>query len=168
MIGSLVAPSERRSGPVSADEIAQAAIGAHEAGAAIVHLHARNPTDGRPDQSPEAFAPFLGRIKKTCNVVVNITTGGAPTMGVDERLKPCAHFKPEVASLNMGTMNFGLYEMLPRQKSWTHDWEPKYLAGSEAGMFKNTLKDIADILRLCGPNGTRFTMALPLAAPRLR
>src|SRR5258706_15073811 len=82
--------------PITADEIAAAAIGAHEAGAAIVHLHARDPQDGRPDQRPEAFAPFLGKIKKTCNVVGNITTGGAPTMLGEERLKPCADFQPEV------------------------------------------------------------------------
>src|SRR5947207_2170729 len=95
--------------PITADEIAEAAIGAHKAGAAIVHLHARDPKDGRPDQSPAAFEPFLKKIKAACDVVINITTGGAPTMTVEERLKPCAHFKPEVASLNMGSMNFGLF-----------------------------------------------------------
>ena len=103
--------------PVTAQEIADAAIGAAEAGAAIVHLHARNPQDGRPDQTPEAFAPFLKVIKQRSNVVVNITTGGAPTMTVEERVKPAATFKPEVASLNMGTMNFGLYPMIPRYKA---------------------------------------------------
>jgi uncharacterized protein (DUF849 family) len=100
--------------PITAEEIADAAIDAAEAGAAVVHLHARDPKDGRPDQSPEAFAPFLGVIKQRSNVVVNITTGGAPTMTVEERVKPAAIFKPEVASLNMGTMNFGLYPMLAR------------------------------------------------------
>ena len=102
--------------PITADEIAEAAIGAHEAGAAIVHLHARDPKDGRPDQRPEAFEPFLKKIKAACNVVINITTGGAPTMTVEERLKPTAHFKPEVASLNMGSMNFGLFPMLGRYR----------------------------------------------------
>jgi uncharacterized protein (DUF849 family) len=142
--------------PITADEIADAAIGAHEAGAAIVHLHARDPKDGRPDQRPEAFAPFLGRIKKACNVVVNITTGGAPTMTVEERLKPCAHFKPEVASLNMGSMNFGLFPMLSRYKEFKYDWERPYLAGSEERIFKNTFKDIENILNTCRANGTRF------------
>jgi uncharacterized protein (DUF849 family) len=142
--------------PITADEIAEAAIGAHEAGAAIVHLHARDPKDGRPDQRPEAFAPFLSRIKQACDVVINITTGGAPTMGVEERLKPCAHFKPEVASLNMGSMNFGLFPMLGRYKEFKYDWERPYLAGSDERIFKNTFKDIENILNTCRANGTRF------------
>jgi uncharacterized protein (DUF849 family) len=142
--------------PITADEIAEAAIGAHEAGAAIVHLHARDPKDGRPDQRPEAFAPFLGRIRKACDVVVNITTGGAPTMLVEERLKPCAHFKPEVASLNMGSMNFGLFPMLARYKEFKYDWERPYLAGSDERIFKNTFKDIELILNTCRANDTRF------------
>jgi uncharacterized protein (DUF849 family) len=110
--GAIHTPTMSPHLPITADEIAEAAIGAHEAGAAIVHLHARDPKDGRPDQRPEAFEPFLEKIKQACDVVINITTGGAPTMLVEERLKPCAHFKPEVASLNMGSMNFGLYPML--------------------------------------------------------
>jgi uncharacterized protein (DUF849 family) len=142
--------------PITADEIADAAIGAFEAGASIVHLHARDPRDGRPDQRPEAFAPFLKRIKAACNVVINITTGGAPTMSVEERLKPCAHFKPEVASLNMGSMNFGLYPMLARYPEFKYDWERPYLEGSEDRIFKNTFKDIANILTTCAGNGTRF------------
>src|SRR5215217_5309482 len=127
-----------------------------KAGAALVHLHARDPEDGRPDQRPEAFAPFLGRIKKACDVVINITTGGAPTMSVEERLKPCAHFKPEVASLNMGSMNFGLFPMLRRYKDFKHDWERPYLEGSDERIFKNTFKDIELILNTCRANGTRF------------
>jgi len=142
--------------PITADEIAQAAIGAHAAGAAIVHLHARDPKDGRPDQRPEAFAPFLAKIRKSCDVVVNITTGGAPTMTVDERVKPCAHFKPEVASLNMGSMNFGLYPMLARFKEFKYDWEKPYLAGSDDRIFRNTFRDIQMILETCAANGTRF------------
>ena len=117
------------------------------AGAAIVHLHARNPQDGRPDQSPEAFAPFLKVIKQRSNVVVNITTGGAPTMTPEEHVRPAATFKPEVASLNMGTMNFGLYPMIPRYKGkFKHAWEEQYLEGSRKSMFKNTLADIEYIL----------------------
>ena len=142
--------------PITADEIADAAIGAHEAGAAVVHLHARDPRDGRPDQRPEAFAPFLSKIKRACNVVVNITTGGAPTMTVDERVRPCAHFKPEVASLNMGSMNFGLFPMLARFKEFKYEWERPYLAGSDDRIFKNTFKDIEFILNTCAANGTRF------------
>src|SRR5206468_11460229 len=110
--------------PVTAEQIADAAIGAAEAGAAIVHLHARNPQDGRPDQTPEAFAPFLKVTTHRSGVVVNITTGGAPTMTAEERVRPAAHFKPEVASLNLGTMNFGLYPMLQNYKAKSkHDRE---------------------------------------------
>ena len=154
--GAIHTPSMSPYLPITADEIAQAAIGAHEAGAAIVHLHARDPKDGRPDQRPEAFAPFLARIRKACDVVVNITTGGAPTMTVDERVKPCAHFKPEVASLNMGSMNFGLFPMLSRFREFKHDWERPYLAGSDDRIFRNTFKDIQFILETCAANGTRF------------
>ena len=154
--GAIHTPSMSPYLPITADEIAAAAIGAWEAGAAIVHLHARDPKDGRPDQRPEAFAPFLTKIRKACDVVVNITTGGAPTMAVDERLKPCAHFKPEVASLNMGSMNFGLFPMLARFKEFKHDWERPYLAGSDERIFRNTFKDIELILTTCAANGTRF------------
>jgi len=154
--GAIHTPSMSPHLPITPDEIAAAAIGAWEAGAAIVHLHARDPKDGRPDQRPEAFAPFLKKIKQACNVVVNITTGGAPTMTVDERVKPCAHFKPEVASLNMGSMNFGLFPMLARFKEFKYDWERPYLAGSEERIFKNTFKDIEFILTTCAANATRF------------
>ena len=154
--GAIHTPSMSPHLPITADEIADAAIGAYEAGAAVVHLHARDPKDGRPDQRPEAFEPFLKRIKSTCDVVVNITTGGAPTMTVEERLKPCAYFKPEVASLNMGSMNFGLYPMLARFKDFKHDWERPYLENSDDRIFKNTFRDIANILATCAANGTRF------------
>src|SRR6476619_4041578 len=125
--GSIHTPSMSPYLPITAEEIADAAIGAAEAGAAIVHLHARNPKDGRPDQSPEAFAPFLQVIKQRSDCIINITTGGAPTMSVEERLRPASTFKPEVASLNMGSMNFGLYPMLNRYKDFQHDWEYPYL-----------------------------------------
>jgi uncharacterized protein (DUF849 family) len=154
--GSIHTPSMSPHLPITAEEIADAAIGAAEAGAAVVHLHARDPRDGRPDQSPEAFAPFLKVIKQRSNCVVNITTGGAPTMTVEERVRPAATFKPEVASLNMGTMNFGLYPMLERQKEFKHDWERPYLEGSRERMFKNTFADIEYILTTCADNGTRF------------
>ncbi len=154
--GSIHTPSMSPHLPVTAEQIADAAIGAAEAGAAIVHLHARNPQDGRPDQTPEAFAPFLKVIKQRSNVVVNITTGGAPTMAVEERVRPAATYKPEVASLNMGTMNFGLYPMLGRFKDFKHDWEQPYLEGTRKGFFKNTFADIEYILTTCAENNTRF------------
>jgi uncharacterized protein (DUF849 family) len=154
--GSIHTPSMSPHLPITSQEIADAAIGAAEAGAAIVHLHARDPKDGRPDQRPEAFAPFLRVIKQRSGCVVNITTGGAPTMTVEERVKPAATFKPEVASLNMGTMNFGLFPMLARFKDFKFDWEKPYLEGSRERMFKNTFADIEYILKTCAGNGTRF------------
>jgi uncharacterized protein (DUF849 family) len=153
--GSIHTPSMSPHLPVTASEIAEAAIGAAEAGAAIVHLHARD-KEGRPDQSPEAFAPFLKVIKQRSNVVVNITTGGSPTMTIEDRLRPVATFKPEVASLNMGSMNFGLYPMLQRFKDFKHDWEQPYLEGSRDRIFRNTFADIERILEACAENGTRF------------
>ena len=154
--GSIHTPSMSPHLPITAEEIAGAAIGAAEAGAAIVHLHARDPKDGRPDQTPEAFAPFLKVIKQRSNCVVNITTGGAATMTIEQRVLPAAAFKPEVASLNMGTMNFGLYPMLERFKTFAHDWERAYLEGTRERPFKNTFADIEYILTTCAANGTRF------------
>ncbi len=154
--GSIHTPSMSPHLPITAAQIAEAAIGAAEAGAAIVHLHARNPEDGRPDQSLEAFAPILRVIKQRSSCVINITTGGAATMTVEERLKPVTTFKPEVASLNMGTMNFGLFPMLQRFREFRHDWERPYLEGSRDRIFKNTFSDIETILTTCAENGTRF------------
>jgi uncharacterized protein (DUF849 family) len=154
--GSIHTPSMSPHLPVTAEEIADAAVGAAEAGAAIVHLHARNPKDGRPDQTPEAFAPILRSIKQRSGCVLNITTGGAATMSIEERVRPAATFKPEVASLNMGSMNFGLYPMLARFKTFKHDWEKPYLESSKSRIFKNTFEDIEYILTTCAENGTRF------------
>jgi uncharacterized protein (DUF849 family) len=154
--GSIHTPSMSPHLPVTAEEIADAAVGAAEAGAAIVHLHARNPRDGRPDQTPEAFAPILRSIKQRSGCVLNITTGGAATMTIEDRVKPAATFKPEVASLNMGSMNFGLYPMLARFKELKHDWERPYLEGSRERIFRNTFADIEYILTTCAENGTRF------------
>ncbi|HVL37535.1 MAG TPA: 3-keto-5-aminohexanoate cleavage protein [Burkholderiales bacterium] len=154
--GSIHTPSMSPHLPVTPEEIAEAAIGAAAAGAAIVHLHARDPEDGRPTQDPALFRQFCGRIKAASDVVVNLTTGGAATMTIEERLQPALQLKPEVASLNMGSMNFGLYEMLGRFKEFRHDWEKPYLAGSDDRIFKNTFKDIAYILQSCAENDTRF------------
>src|SRR5947208_16489941 len=142
--------------PVTAEQIADAAIGAAEAGAAIVHLHARNPQDGRPDQSPEAFEPFLRVIKQRSNVVVNLTTGGSPYMTVEERVKPAATWKPEVASLNMGSMNFGLFPMLKRYKEFKYDWEPAMLESSHDLVFRNSFKDIRYALETLKSTGARY------------
>jgi uncharacterized protein (DUF849 family) len=142
--------------PITPDEIAEAALGAAQAGAAIVHLHARNPKDGSPTQDPELFRQFGAKIRAAADVVLNFTTGGAPTMSIEERLQPALKLKPEVASLNMGSMNFGLYEMLGRYKEFKHGWEQPYLAGSDERIFKNTFRDIAYILQSCADNDTRF------------
>jgi uncharacterized protein (DUF849 family) len=154
--GSIHTPSMSPHLPITAQEIAEAAIGAAEAGAAIIHLHARNPKDGRPDQSPDAFLPFLKIIKQRSNCVINITTGGAATMTIEDRARPAAIFKPEVASLNMGSMNFGLYPMLERFRSFKHEWEESYLETSRERIFRNTFRDIEYILTTCAENGTRF------------
>jgi uncharacterized protein (DUF849 family) len=154
--GSIHTPTMSPHLPITPQEIADAAVGAAEAGAAIVHLHARDPRDGRPTQDPALFRQFATDIKRRSNVVLNFTTGGAATMTIDERLRPALELKPEVASLNMGSMNFGLFPMLGRYKTFKHDWEREYLAGSDERIFKNTFKDIAKILTSCAQNRTRF------------
>jgi uncharacterized protein (DUF849 family) len=154
--GAIHTPSMSPYLPVTAEEIADAAIGAAEAGAAIVHLHARDPVTGKPDQTPEAFEPFLKVIKQRSGCVINLTTGGAPWMRVEERVAPAATFKPEVASLNMGSMNFGLFPMLERYTELRHDWERQHLEGSRDLVFRNSFQDIEYVLRTMGDAGTRF------------
>jgi uncharacterized protein (DUF849 family) len=153
--GAIHTPTMSPHLPITPAEIAEAAIGAAEAGAAIVHLHARDVTDGRPVQTPEAFAPFLSVIKQASDCVINITTGGAPTMSIAERVRPAAHFKPEVASLNMGSMNFGLFGMLKRYPDLKHQWERDYLSNKDI-LFRNTFGDIEHILTTCAEANTRF------------
>jgi uncharacterized protein (DUF849 family) len=154
--GSIHTPSMSPHLPISPEQIAASAIEAAQAGAAIVHLHARNPRDGSPSQNTELFGEFLPQIAQATDVVINITTGGAATMAVEERLQPALRLKPEVASLNMGSMNFGLYPMLARYDSFQHPWERPYLEGSDERIFKNTFRDIRYILESCAGNGTRF------------
>ena len=154
--GAIHTPSMSPYLPITPEEIADAAIGAANAGAAIIHLHARNRKDGSPTQDPEIFREFLVPIKEKSNAVINLTTGGAPTMSIEERLQPALLLKPEVASLNMGSMNFGLYEMIGRYREFKHEWEKPYLAGSDERIFKNTFRDIAHILQSCSGNDTRF------------
>jgi len=154
--GAIHTPSMSPYLPVTPEEIAEAALGAAEAGAAIIHLHARDPVTGKPDQTPEAFGRFLPRIKQATNAVVNLTTGGAPHMTIAERIKPAQVFKPEVASLNMGSMNFGLFPMLNRFKDFKHDWEEQALENSRDLVFRNTFKDIEFVLRTLSDCGTRF------------
>ena len=154
--GSIHVPSQTPYLPITPDQIAESAIGAAEAGAAILHLHARDPEDGRPTPDPEAFLRFLPRIKAATDAVVNITTGGAMTMSIDERLAGPRRMRPEMCSLNMGSMNFGLYPIANRIKEFTHPWEPEYLEASRSGIFRNTFADIERLLETMGELGTRF------------
>ena len=153
--GAIHTPSMSPHLPVTPEKIIVDSLAAAEAGAAILHLHARHP-DGRPDQSPEGFAAFLPRIKQGTDSVVNITTGGSPYMSVAERTAPAATYQPELASLNMGSMNFGLYPMLNRYTEFTYDWERAHLEGSRDLVFRNSFKDIEYVLETCYGNGTRF------------
>ncbi|MCY1195024.1 3-keto-5-aminohexanoate cleavage enzyme [compost metagenome] len=154
--GSIHTPSMSPHLPVTAKEIEEAAVGAVEAGAAVVHLHARDPIDGRPSQDVSLFREFVGNIKRRTNGVINLTTGGAQTMTVEERLQPALQLKPELASLNMGSMNFALHPMLTKYKQFQHAWEQQYLESTRDSVFRNTFKDIEYILQSCADNGTRF------------
>ncbi|WP_159979099.1 MULTISPECIES: 3-keto-5-aminohexanoate cleavage protein [unclassified Novosphingobium] len=154
--GSIHTPSMSPYLPVTAEQIAQSALEAAEAGAAIVHLHARDPETGKPVHTPEDFAPFLRVIKQSSDVVVNITTGASPYMPVEYRVEPAKTWKPEVASLNMGSMNFGLFPMLKRYSEFQHDWEPEMLEASHDLVFRNSFKDIRYALETLNSAGTRY------------
>jgi len=154
--GAIHTPSMSPYLPVTAEEIAEASIAAAEAGAAIIHLHSRDPVTGKPDQRPEAFTPFLKIIKQRSDAIVNLTTGGSPYMTVNERMQPAKVLKPEVASMNMGTMNFGLFPMLKRFKKFKHDWERPYLEGSKDLIFRNTYGDLETVLTELSVNDTRY------------
>ena len=154
--GAIHTPSMSPYLPITAEEIAEASIAAAEAGAAIIHLHARDPVTGKPDQRPQAFRPFLETIKSRSDAIVNLTTGGSPYMTVQERMRPAAELKPEVASMNMGTMNFGLFPMLKRFKNFKFDWEEAYLEGSKNLIFRNTYGDLETVLTELSANETRY------------
>lgn len=155
--GAIHVPSQSPYLPLFPEQIAEQAIAAAEAGAAILHLHARDPNDGSPDGRTETFLEFLPEIKARTNAVINITTGGDPTKPVEERLRAPMELKPEMCSLNMGSMNFGLYPIADRVKEFTYDWEPAYLEKSRSNIFRNTFADIEFILKNLGEaNGTRF------------
>ena len=155
--GAIHTPSMSPHLPLTPDDIAEQAIGAAEAGASILHLHARDPRDGRPTPDPSVFMDFLPRIKQNCDAVINITTGGGLTMTIEERMAAALAAKPELSSLNMGSMNFGIYPAADRIKDWRHDWEEPYLRGTDDFIFRNTFKDIERILTELGEaHGTRF------------
>ncbi|WP_421875204.1 3-keto-5-aminohexanoate cleavage protein [Pacificispira sp.] len=155
--GSVHTPSMSPHLPVTPDEIAEHAIGAAEAGASILHLHARDPADGRPSPDPDLFGVFLPRIKQACDAVVNVTTGGGATMTVEERMAAALTHAPEMCSLNMGTMNFGLFPALDRMRDFRHDWEEPFLESTRDFIFKNTFRDIETALDRLGTGlGVRF------------
>jgi 3,5-dioxohexanoate:acetyl-CoA acetone transferase len=154
--GSIHVPSATPYLPITPEQISAGAIGAAQAGAAIVHLHARDPETGRPTPDPDVFALFLPEIAAGCDAVVNITTGGGQGMSLEERTASGRRFRPELCSLNMGSMNFGLFPVLDRIKEFEHDWEPRYLEGSRDFIFRNTFQDVERIVRELGANGTRF------------
>ena len=155
--GSIHTPTMTPHLPITPDQIAREAIAAVEAGAAIVHLHARDPRDGRPTPDPEVFKQFVPRIMDATDAVINITTGGGHNMTVDERLAAPLALKPEMCSCNMGSMNFGLFHLAGKYKTWKHDWEPQYLEATRNGIFRNTFADIERIFKLLGEDhGVRF------------
>jgi uncharacterized protein (DUF849 family) len=155
--GSIHTPTMSEALPITPDQIATQAIDAAEAGAAILHLHARDPRDGRPSPDPAVFMQFLPRIKQSCDAIINITTGGSVIMTVEERIAAALHCSPEMCSLNMGSMNFALYPMARRYKSWKYDWEENYLLSSDANIFRNTFRDIEHIYKLLGEgHGVKF------------
>jgi uncharacterized protein (DUF849 family) len=153
--GAIHTPSMSPYLPVTPAEIAEAALAAADGGAAIVHLHVRDPEDGHPVQDVGLFQELLAIIGESSDVVVNLTTGGSPHMTVDERIAPAVELAPELASLNMGTMNFGLFPMLDRFTDFEHEWERTHL-GNKGLIFKNSFEDIERILKTCGDQGTRF------------
>ncbi len=155
--GSIHTPSMSSYLPVTAQQITEQSIDAAEAGAAILHLHARNPVDGRPSSRAEDFMAFLPDIKHSCNAVINLTTGGSAIMTLDERLAAPRQAEPEMCSLNMGSMNFALYPAVDRISEWKHDWEKPFLENTDDLVFKNTPRDITHVLREMGElRGARF------------
>ena len=155
--GAIHTPSMSPHLPLTPQEIAQQAIDAAEAGAAIIHLHARDPRDGRPTADPAVFAEFLPRIKEQTDAIINITSGGSTKMTLEERLAPPLRFRPEMASLNMGSMNFSIHPAAAKIQQWRYDWEKPYIEATEDTIFRNTFRDIRHILRELGEGcGTRF------------
>ncbi|MBW4983643.1 3-keto-5-aminohexanoate cleavage protein [Mameliella sp. CS4] len=155
--GSIHTPSMSPHLPVTADQITEHAVDAAEAGASILHLHARDPETGQPSADPEHFMAFLPRIKQATGAVLNISTGGSAVMTLDQRLAAPKLAEPEMCSLNMGSMNFALYPAAARIDAWKHDWEQPFLENSDDLVFKNTPRDIAGILQTMGAErGARF------------
>lgn len=155
--GSVHTPTMSPYLPLTPDQIAEQAIEAAAAGAAILHLHARDPADGRPTPDPKVFDQFVPRIQAATDAVINITTGGSTRMTLDERLAYPLQLKPEMCSMNMGSMNFSIHTAARKIQQWKHDWEKPYIEGMEDVIFRNTFRDIKRILQVLGEEcGTRF------------
>jgi 3,5-dioxohexanoate:acetyl-CoA acetone transferase len=155
--GAVHTPSMSEYLPYRPEDIAEQAVGAAEAGAAILHLHARNPETGEPTGDPKVFRQFLSVIKERSNAIVNITTGGGLTMTVDQRLIAPLDLRPEMCSLNMGSMNFGIFGAADRVKQWKFDWEEPYLRRTDDHIFRNTFRDVSRIIDQLGvQHGVRF------------
>ena len=154
--GAMHTPTMSDALPLTPAEIAEHSIAAAEAGAAIIHLHARVPETGEPTGNPDVFAQFLPVIKQRTDAVINITTGGSPTMSVQDRLAGAVRFQPEMCSLNMGSMNFAIFPAAKRITQWKHGWEEPYVVNSDDFIFRNTFRDIAYILETLGGAGTKF------------
>lgn len=154
--GAIHTPTMSDALPITPDQIIEQSVAAAEAGAAILHLHARVPETGAPTADADVFAQFLPHIHQRTDAVINITTGGSLTMSVADRLTAAVRFKPEMCSLNMGSMNFAFFGAAKRVTAWKHDWEEAYVLGSEDYIFRNTFRDIAYILETLGDAGTRF------------
>jgi uncharacterized protein (DUF849 family) len=154
--GAIHTPTLSSALPYTPADIAQQAIDAAQAGAAILHLHARNPRDGSPTGDPDVFAQFLPQIYSACDAVINLTTGGSPDMTVEQRLAAALRFKPEMCSLNMGSMNFSFHGLAQASNEWKFPWEKKYIEDSEGFIFRNTFRDIARVYGLMSDFGTRY------------
>ncbi len=154
--GAIHTPTMSDALPYTGDDIAKQAIEASEAGASILHLHARNPEDGSPSVATEDFALFLPRIKQATNAVVNISTGGSLTLSIQDRVKPAHTFSPEMCSLNMGSINFSFHPLAQRYTEWKFDWEKDYVAGSDGNIFRNTFRDIKEAAETLAPHNIKF------------
>jgi len=154
--GAMHTPTMSDALPITPDQIAQESVDAVEAGASIIHLHARDPENGKPTGDPDVFMEFMPAIKERTDAIINLTTGGSPTMTVEERLSAAMMTKPEMCSLNMGSLNFAMFPIADRYPKWKYDWEEEYVRSSDDFIFRNTFKDIEKIMKIMAPHGTKF------------
>ncbi len=154
--GAIHTPTMSEALPYTYDDIAAQAVDAANAGASILHLHARDNETGAPSVNPDDFTPFLGRVKQATGAVVNISTGGSLTLSIDERIKPAKTFSAEMCSMNMGSMNFSFHPLAKRYDSWKFDWEKDYVEGSDGNIFRNTFRDIAEAATTLAPEDIKF------------